>query len=91
MRDDEGFMRRWEYCHVLLEFGQRDFSFVRYDVAGAARTRVRKDEASGDEETADAAYRLIAQLGLDGWEMVSGSDALQMNLARLYVFKRPLS
>lgn len=84
-------MQRWEYCHVFVEFGAKEFGFVRYGTAGDDRTRIRKDAAFGDEDTADTAQRLIAQLGLDGWEMVGGSDAFYgVGSARLYVFKRPL-
>lgn len=90
MRDDDGFMRRWEYCHVFVGFGAETQKVVRYQVTGPAYTDVRKDEAYGDTDATDAAYRLVAQLGLDGWEMVGASDANQFGQQRLYVFKRPM-
>lgn len=68
-------MQRWEYCHVFVEFGQRSHKFVRYLASGPEITDVYKDEAHGDRDALGAALRLVALLGLDGWEMVSGSDA----------------
>lgn len=94
-------MQRWEYCSVAIEMRpDGDAYFVAYSVEGAKHAKVTIDAAYGDRDGIDAGYRMIGQLGIDGWEMVSGTEtpphsymygAVHSLPVRLFMFKRPLT
>ena len=58
---------RWEYCYIKPGFPDWEFVSMTPDVL--KRYEVRKDKSKGDKEVWDPINRLVAQLGLDGWEM----------------------
>jgi hypothetical protein len=72
-------MHKWEYCvlatdsrelHMLLPTERRI-------------QKIRHDESRGDTSDNDAFNRTFAQLGLDGWEMVTAEGGA-------FWFKRPV-
>ena len=92
-------MLRWEYCSLVIEVRPKgEVSFVDYSVEGAKYREVIADVAQGDHDAIDAAYRLIGQLGRDGWEMVSATATVTPAVYPTYAgsprrqvyFKRPL-
>lgn len=70
-------MQRWEYCSVFS--GKVTF----YKVSGTVVLAIKRDKAKGDRDDNDAYNRVIAELGLDGWEY-AGLNGLAS------WFKRPL-
>jgi hypothetical protein len=78
-------VQKWEYCRLHNTGGPGALTVYRGD--GAQQFSVKADKTQGDRSDADAARRLIATLGLDGWELVGFEDAYGRN----WVFKRPVS
>jgi hypothetical protein len=73
-------MQKWEYCYI-----DRYMAHVRnFTPGGPSDAQIRADGAMGDQTVDDAIARLVANLGLNGWEMV-GYD-----VKGIY-FKRPLA
>ena len=70
-------MQRWEHCSVFS--GKVTF----YKVSGTTALIIKRDKAKGDRDDNDAYNRVIAELGLDGWEF-AGMNGLAS------WFKRPL-
>ena len=72
-------MAKWEYCAIRANLGS--------DVK-----KLKFFSATPDSEIRDIAdvHQTIAQLGTEGWEMVSLVQISQPD-ARVYYFKRPVS
>jgi hypothetical protein len=84
-------VQQWEYCRVSLS--NRSASTWLRLTPGFKETGVlRRDKKIGDETDSDAAWRFIAQLGLEGWEMTfaSDGDADARNFTNYYSFRRLL-
>lgn len=79
-------MQKWEYCRLYTTpDGFSSISFCRS--TGALQVPIKRDRERGDRDTIDARMRTVAELGVEGWEMVSvyhDGDYPQM------LFKRPL-
>ncbi len=75
-------MTRWEYCEV-----EREQCLVRfYRPTGQRVVKLKIDRDKGDRNHWDATGRAIAELGMDGWELVGLPDLS----GRDWVFKRPV-
>lgn len=81
-------MQRWEYAELQYDFNGSYYYVIFFKVTGSSVVDVKQDKKLGDKSHSDARRRAIAQLGLDGWELVS-SHAGSPYLETLY-FKRPL-
>ncbi len=77
-------MQKWEYCRIHNSGGPEALIIYRGD--RVQRFPVKADKTQGDRSDIDAVQRLIATLGLDGWELVGFEDLYTRN----WVFKRPL-
>jgi hypothetical protein len=74
-------VQEWEYCQVNLH---TEGAYVKYfEAAGVRSVNVRKDKAKGDASDKQAGERLIAELGVEGWELVA------IDAANHWIFKRP--
>lgn len=82
-------MQKWEYCRLLYDAGTRDYWELRYQPTGSASHRIKRDAAKGDADDTAAWWRTIADIGLEGWEMV-GAYQDTGGSHHLY-FKRPLT
>ena len=71
-------MQKWEYCAIKTDAG------LKYFRAEGGHT-IEKYE----EKNIDVVHRSIAQLGSDGWELVSHSTL--PDGSGVYYFKRPQS
>ena len=75
-------MQKWEYCFVDPKV------LSALSVNGQKIYSIKMDKTKGDRSDYGAKLRLIAQLGQDGWELVS----IQRNVVRTgendYWFKR---
>ncbi len=71
-------MSSWEYCAIR-------------DMIGSEVTKLKFFSTGPDSEIRDIddVHQTIAQLGQDGWEMVSLVQISQPD-ARVYYFKRPV-
>jgi hypothetical protein len=72
-------MQKWEYC--VLATDSRELHTLLPN--GRKIEKIRQDERQGDGSDNDAFNRTFAQLGLDGWEMVSADNGV-------FWFKRPI-
>ncbi len=82
-------MQKWEYCRLLYDGTSRDYWHILYKPEGHVTLRVRRDEAKGDKDDTSAWWRMIAELGLDGWELATSYEDSHGS-HHLY-FTRPLS
>ncbi len=62
-------MERWEFCYV--DFIRHEFTSMTSE--GLITKRIRRDKSLGDDSKDNATARLIAQLGLEGWDMTNGA------------------
>ncbi len=76
--------QQWEYCE--MDWADTMVRFYRPD--GVQAERIRPEESKGDRTDRDAWRRTIAQLGLDGWELVGIRDSA--GGYHMY-FKRPIA
>ena len=73
-------MPRWEFCKVVVPG-----SFIEYyDTSGARQVAC---EPSEECEDGDCSASLIAELGQDGWELVT---VLALRGTVAWYFKRPM-
>lgn len=81
-------MTQWEYA-ALVDAGT--FYFLEfYKVSEELIYKIAADESQGENNLAEARNRTIAQLGIDGWELVSQSFAGIHTSTEQLLFKRPL-
>jgi hypothetical protein len=73
-------MQKWEYCEVSSSGSH--FSACFYETTGVREVELQQEEARGDHRAWDAVARYIAELGNEGWELVSTDRTM-------YIFKRP--
>jgi hypothetical protein len=78
-------MQKWEYAWIT-EVDPRTWGLIFYKVSDTVKIRITQDKARGDKSVDDALLRTVAQLGLDGWELVGTSG----ENAKMMFFKRPL-
>ena len=71
-------MTKWEYCAIRSNVGDGKNFLKFFDASGEG----------GPKEVSDA-HQTIAQLGLEGWELVTLTQISQPD-ARVYYLKRPL-
>ena len=71
--------QKWEYCELIyIGSGEEEYRLNFYATSGGLNYAIKADDRG----------RTIAQLGIDGWELVASS--IQESHETLY-FKRPLS
>jgi hypothetical protein len=75
-------MRKWEYCQVTRILPSASLAFMT--PKGNEQIAVKKGMF---EEWNDAIFRTLAQLGLEGWELVGYTAG---NSWSAYVLKRPM-
>ena len=73
-------MQQYEFCTVHMSACYLEW-FTPNEIK---RVAYHKDRARGDREDQDAIKRVIAQLGMEGWQLVNVSSDI-------YYFQRPLS
>lgn len=66
-------MDRWEFCYVDL---------LRHEVTrltsdGLDQKRIKKDKLREEDTKDDATARFIAELGIQGWELVGGGGDIR--------------
>ncbi len=66
-------MQKWEYCSIYAD--QNDAFLTIYDPVRVTTTGLRRDESGGARASSDAKCRKIAELGQEGWELVSVDGA----------------
>jgi hypothetical protein len=76
-------MTKWEYCRVaLIEHvgGVAEY----WGVDGSTKVEIKPEKPAGEKAWWDAPCRHMAQMGMEGWELVacSGGD-------HVFFFKRP--
>jgi hypothetical protein len=74
-------MERWEYCFV--DMLNHDVHYITTE--GLKLQKVKRDKTLEDDNKDDATARLIAHLGLAGWELVNAGGGVRPIL----YFKRP--
>lgn len=80
-------VQRWEYCVVVS--GPGNAAAVFHAPEGRNTVPIESDATEGAADTSEAWSRFIAQLGRDGWELVSTESPSAHALALF--FKRPVS
>lgn len=76
-------LQRWEYCELRLEIAQGVLhrQYILFYRAGEP----------AQEMSITSRERAVAQLGLEGWEMVGTSGSFMADSSGFYIFfKRPL-
>lgn len=88
-------MQRWEYASLDIsvanpgKFLQSTAArLVLYRSPKGTVIHLRADKSKGDKNVAEAAFRILAEMGLDGWEMVATSYEPQSG--GILYFKRPV-
>ena len=82
-------MQKWEYAVYSLTVTQGLMGGVSAKVVFLKRPKhevveIKADKSQGDRNINDAWPRMLAQMGLDGWELVAAQGE------HLLYFKRPL-
>lgn len=77
-------MQKFEFCTVDLYYHR----LVTFTLTGWKEVRLKKDRKLGDQSDYDAAARVIAQLGFDGWELVGGASAEGRGVGSILYFQR---
>ena len=78
-------MQRWEYCIIDGGWG---YSLKLPSLSGWENIKIKRDKSQGDQNDFDAFARTIAQLGLDGWELVTQEKCTEQQT--WLWFKRPM-
>ena len=73
MTTDKQARDRWEFCYVDL----LRHEVTRLTAAGPEQKRIKKDKLREEDTKDDATGRFVAELGLDGWELVNGSGDIR--------------
>ena len=83
-------MQRWEYASFTVEtrnpgglFSNTSARLIFFRLPKSEGAQIKQDRSQGDRNIADAIARAVAQLGADGWEMVSADEFTMY-------FKRPI-
>ena len=77
-------MQKFEFCIVDIYYR----FLITFTSNGWKEVRLKKDKKLGDQNDYDAAARAIAQLGLDGWELVGGASAEGRGINSILYFQR---
>lgn len=77
-------MERWEFCEVNTYY----HIMYHFTPNGRKITLIKRDRDKGDQSDDDATARTIAQLGLEGWELINGSWGEMRGEKALLFFKR---
>lgn len=66
-------MQKYEFCSIRRRWNKKSWRWwlVSYTQTGELEARLKRDKAKGDRSANDASARIIAQLGLDGWEVTA--------------------
>ena len=76
-------MQRWEYCH--LNRFSKPYTIYFYQPSGTRVFEVKRDKSKGDGDDDAACLRMIAELGMQGWEAVG-----HLGQTGTILFKRPV-
>jgi len=81
-------MQRWEYAELGYNVTSGHHYLIIFRPDNSEVLEIKRDKTQGDITDADARRRMIANLGLEGWELVNAipSDPSHETL----YFKRPL-
>ncbi len=60
----------WEFCYVDM----LRHECTRFTGSGLESKKIKKDKSRGEDSKDDAVGRFIAELGMEGWELVSGTS-----------------
>ena len=60
---------RWEFCYV----DTLRHECVRFSAHGMEARKIKRDKSREEDSKDDAVGRFVADLGMDGWEIVSGT------------------
>ena len=84
-------MQRWEYASLDIVvtnpgglFQVTSARLILFQYPKAKVIHIQPDKSQGDKNVAEAAFRILAQMGLDGWEMVGAQGE------HILYFKRPI-
>ena len=77
-------MERWECCEVDTYY----HVLHRFTPNGWQGVALKRDKSKGDRSDDDATARAIAQLGLEGWELVNGAWGEMRGEKAFLFFKR---
>jgi hypothetical protein len=61
-------MEQWEVCYVDL----LNHEVTHLSAEGLERKRIKRDKSLEDDSRDDAVARLVANLGMQGWELTNG-------------------
>jgi len=73
---------RWEFCYVDM----LRHEFTRFSVKGLETRKIKKDKSFEEDTKDDATGRFVSELGMEGWEIASGTADIRPVL----FFKRKL-
>jgi hypothetical protein len=62
-------MDRWEFCCVDM----LRHEYIRFSPEGLEMRKIKKDKSREEDTKDDAVGRFVAQLGLEGWDLASGT------------------
>ena len=77
-------MERWEFCVVDTYYHFMN----QYTPNGLKRTQFKCDKNMGDRSDDDATARAIAQLGVEGWDLINGTWAEMRGEKLFLIFRR---
>lgn len=79
----------WEYC--VVSAGGPVSVVVLYRAQGSEWRHIEPEPTRGERTAAEAVPRVIAEMGLAGWELVNAVPVVAVEGASTeYFFKRPL-
>ena len=81
-------MHKWEFAELGYDYNGSHHFLIIFKTSDSQVLELKRDKNLGDKTNADARRRMMAQMGLQGWELVS-SHAGSPYVETLY-FKRPL-
>jgi len=81
-------MNKWEYCTLFIPVTSTSVLTI-YKSDGAQKFSVKRDATIRGDTDSHAVERLVADLGLDGWELISLFTNAGATVQ--WAFKRPVS
>jgi len=79
---DAASVDRWEFCYVDL----LRHEVTRLSSQGLDQKKIKKDKLREEDTKDDATARFVADLGLEGWELVGGGG----DIRPVFFFRRRL-
>ncbi len=79
-------MQKYEFCRMSIYHKL----LIRFTPGGQQGRRIEQDGRMGDRTDVDACFRAMAQLGLEGWQLVTVVNDEANPGNKYFYFQRPI-